>query len=319
MRITPLLIAVLLTTHHASASQAQVVGKLDYTLPAGNSVWTPPFVAEDTFSGRIDSMDYNSSQDEAVITVNTDSLPTLNNHYVELCDGPESGLTLDIISASANSVTVAADPSALGMMPGDKLIIREHLTVASLLPNGANFAGFQDTISIFNDDDTRLDIFWNSIGGFWMDALGTSWDSKVLKPGQGILLFLSEELTISLGGNEKFTHVKTTPTRISASAGTINLVGPVNPFPGTYDLSEIGFVSDFSPFVDSASFFSNDGLFVPSGTYLSNGGISQTGTIFIDGLGNDSSSVQIPYRESTVVSVSSDKTINLAPAVVANN
>lgn len=298
-----------------SADQGLVVGNLDYTLPAGNSVWVPPFVAEDTFSGRIESITFEAGQGNSIITLNTGDLPFMASHYLEICDGPETGLALDITETAQNTISISGNASDFGIEVGHKVILREHLTVAGLLPNGANFAPFQDTVSVFNTDGSRLDLFWNPISGNWMDATNGTHDDQQIRPGQGVLLFLSQELTITLGGSGAYTHVKTTPTRIAAHPDAVNLVGPVSPFPEGVLLSDIGFIGDLTPFLDSVSFFSEDGTFTPDGTFLSEGGsISSGDPVFIDGTGENASSVMLTHCEAAVVNIIGDepRTIGLA-------
>ena len=166
-------------------------------------------------------------------------------------------------------------------------------------------------------------MIWNPLSAqAWTDVFGTDFGDQKIRPGQGVLLFLSQSLQVNLGGNGAFTHVKTTPTRILAYEGAINLVGPTNPFPETYPLSEIGFLTDLAPFQDTASFFTTDGTFMPTKTYVSDGGLFSTdgSLLFLDGSGNDSSSDPIFTLEATVVNVLEDKTIGLgAPAITGLN
>jgi len=325
--LVPMRFKTFLTLHTAILSAAyawaqsptsDVVGQSTYTLPAGNSVWVPPFVAEDSFSGRVDEMIYNAGADETFISLNTDSLPASDQHYLELGEGAEAGLALDIISSSGNGVTVKGDVQALGLLPNHRIVIREHLTLGALLPEGADFAPFQDTVSLFQADGSRLDVFWNPFSASWTDSFNVSWDEQKILPGQGLLVFLNESLSIPLGANGEFNHVKTTPTRFLATANAINLVGPINPFPGSYSLSEVGYLADLSPLRDSVNFFTTDGMFLPDSTYLSDGGlISGDGAVFLNGSGEDSSNVQLAFRQAGVVDVMSDKTIGLAPAQVS--
>lgn len=316
MRNVPLffLASLSLLVGQIAAQQGQVIGRLSFTLPAGNSVWTPPFVAEDTFSGRIESLDFDSLRNMAVITLNTEALPVLGRHYLEVCDGPQAGFVVDVVEASASSVTVSVDPSTIGLVVGDKVIVREHLTVGGLLPEGANFVPYHDTLTVFNLDGSRLDIFWDSLVSNWSDPFGNNWDDKVLLPGQGVLVFLSQALEIELGKNAVFTHVKTTPTRLAVSVEAVNLLGPVNPFPGDYNIAEIGFLPDFTEFVDTVAFHSTDGQFRLKDVLFTEGGAFRS--LFFDVLSDAASTFRVSRLEASRVTPGQDKTLNLTPAEV---
>ena len=265
-------------------------------------------------------MTWDAATGETLISVNTSELPagSFSNHYLEFAEGPQAGLNLDITSNTNGQIRVEGNATSEGLTSGDRVIVRSHATMGTAFPDGSGLVPFVDTVSLFNSSGGRTDLFWNSAGNFWMDVFGIPHDDEVIYPGEGFLIFASQDTTITFGGSGALTHVKTTPTLFLAEAGTINLVGASNPFFGdSTPLVDLGLGATFDPFRDSASLFSADGNLNIVGTYLSDGGLSDPTTVtFIDGSGTNSSAVPVPNGASLSIGVLEDKFIHLPPSLV---
>ena len=325
MKIKSLLILKLIATS-ALATESEIVGTCEYEIPQGNSLWSVPFVGETSFSGRVIDLTWDASTGETLITVNTDGMSpgAFSNHYLEFGDGSQAGFNLDISSNSNGEIWVTGDATAEGLSVGDRVIVRSHVTMSTAFPDGSGLVPFVDTISLFNSGGNRLDLFWNSIGGFWMDVFGTPHDDEVIRPGQGFLIFSSQSINIKFGGQGDLSHVKTSPTLSLAEANSINLIGASNPFFGeSTAFIDLGLEESLAPFLDSVSLFSTDGSLSLIGTYLSDGGFmsgpvapnSLPPITLIDGNGEDASSIPVENGASLSVSVLAD-TLILVPPVI---
>ncbi|MGJ8725438.1 MAG: hypothetical protein ACSHYB_12845 [Roseibacillus sp.] len=308
-----------LSTKILSAATSSTVGSISVEIPKGNSTWVPPFVAVEHFSGIAISVEFD--KDATLVELNTTSLlpSSLSNHYLELQDGPNAGLTFDIENNQAGSVTLAGDAIAYGLTGSHRIIVREHLTVATLFPDGADFAPLEDTLTLFNADGSRLDLYWNPATATWIDVMGADKGAERIFPCEGLVFYSSTDRSLSVGADGQFTHIKSTPTRVPVYAGAVNLIGPSNPLPSSISLGDLGFKDDFAVFSDSANIFLQDGSLMTLGTYLTDGGATNPGTnSFINGMGQTSDNVPLEAGRALAVSVNLDKVITLAaPSLTA--
>ncbi len=292
------------------AASSNVIGFYSVTVPAGNSAWVSGLVGPDVYEGAATSV-VADVDGKALVTFASPgwSGGDFPLHYAEPLSGTSSGLAIDILSNTTDTLKLNATPAAAGLTNGMVFVVRKHATLKGLLPDGGGFAPFQDTIALFNSAGVQNTYFFNDGTSTWISILGADASNVVVRPGQGFIIQVAAQLTLTLGKGE-VAYVKSTPTRITANAKVPNLVGALNPLSGSATLGTLGIVSNLEVFNDSVVTL-NPGSLVQTGTFLSDG------TNFINGLGGNANGVLLPVGSSVVVNVDAAKTVTLNPVTVA--
>lgn len=166
-------------------------------------------------------------------------------YYVEIASGPQSGLILDILSATSTSVTVA-DASIL--TGSESFFIRKYLTIADIfgssnqagLKSGANFSD-ADLVSLLVNGTWKQFFYYDDQVGFdptqWLELGGPSSDagSARIDPDQGILV---QRRAGGVSVNTLVTGVvKQTKANIPVYSG-MQIV--TNPWPTAMTLDQLG-------------------------------------------------------------------------------
>lgn len=153
-----------------------------------------------------------------------------SSHYLEVLDdgnATHTGLILDITDNTASTI-IAEVPS--GFVPGTnfKYAVRKHTTLETALGSSCGLLEDSDAALMFDSVGNEIVALF-STGGVWQNANDlSSLANKVLYPGQGLILFLADQRTITMGGGV-VSYVKSGPTRISLPEAVPTLVGLINP------------------------------------------------------------------------------------------
>lgn len=292
------------------AASSNIVGFYQVQIPAGNSAWVCGLVGTVNYEGAAVTVTADVDG-KALVTFDAPgwNAGQFNLHYAEPLTGSASGLAIDILSNTTDTLKLDTTPAAAGLTSGMTFTVRKHATLAGLLPDGGGFLPFNDTISLITSTGTQRNYFFNNGTQKWINVLNVDSSNVVIRPGQGFVIQLASPRTVVLGKGE-ICHVKTTPTRVTANANVPNLVGALNPVAGNTTLAGLGILSSLQPFNDSVVTL-NAGSLLQTGTYLSNG------SNFINGLGQNSNATTLPAGASVVVNVNAVKNVNLTPVPVS--
>jgi hypothetical protein len=277
----PILLASTMLAQVASAqtsSSTPVIGYYKFDVKAGNSAWVSGFVSKKDFQGAATSMTAGAT---SVINQTGASFGSFALHYVEILSGPKTGLILDIVSNTGNSITVDGNTASLGLTGTETYAVRKHATFKTLFPVGSGLAEFEDSITLENSDGTQTVAYFDGVN--WVDQLSAELaDDTIVYPGQGVMITALADRVVTFGGNE-VSYVKTGPTIVPVYALANNFVGVINPLVntapsatatdfttlGNYGLSNE--TTGIEPFADSVAVFSTDGLFNTVNVYYSDG------------------------------------------------
>ncbi len=297
------------STATTQAANSSIVGFYNVTVPVGNSAWVSGLVGADVYQGTAASVTADVDG-KALVTF---TLPGWSGgdfplHYAEPQSGSGTGLALDILSNTTDTLKLNTTPAAAGLTNGMVFIIRKHATLRGLLPDGGGFQPFQDTITLIGPDGAQKNYFFNSLNSTWIDVLLNDASNVVVRPGQGFIFQVGAPLTVTLGKGE-IAYVKTTATQITATAKVPNLTGALNPLNASTTLISLGILGNLQPFNDSVVTL-NPGNFNQTGTFLSDG------TDYRDSFFNNADSFALPTGVSVVVDVDTTKNLILSPVVV---
>ncbi len=293
------------------AATSSIVGFYDVTIPAGNSAWVCGLVTANSYEAACVNVTTNGSGKAQVqFSAPGWTVGEFDLHYAEPQSGICAGLPIDILSNTADTLTLDIDPSEAGLVTGMTFIVRKHATLAGLLPTGGGFLPFSDTISLLGSTGLQTTYFFNNGTNNWINILGEDASNVIVRPGQGFVVQLSSPLTVTFGTGE-VCHLKTTPTLVRINANAPNIIGSMNPLGGsTTSLGSMGIATSLQPFNDSLVIL-NPGPLSQGGTFLS------TGTSLINsGTGDDGDSVNVSAGAGVVSNVNTAKKVQIAPVSV---
>lgn len=215
----------------ATSSNTPTIGYYKFNTPTGPSLWTSGFVTAKAFQGQATSVTGGASS-----TINQTGAGwtpgAFNLHYVEILDGAQAGLILDILGNSATSLTVDGEAGASGfnLAQNVKYAVRKHATLGAIFKGGAGLSPFEDSITLFYDDGAKRSFYYDDTapGHIVADDLSTIKDDEIVYPGQGMLLNTLGTRQLTFGGND-VSYVKESPTKVPLYGGKINLAGVLNP------------------------------------------------------------------------------------------
>lgn len=303
-----LLVCLLAPLTSLTAATSSVVGTYPVNVPAGNSAWVAGLVTADTYEGAATSVT-TDVDGKALVTFSSPgwTAGALNRHYAEPLSGSSSGLAIDILSNTTDTIKLDTTPAAAGLANGMTFVIRKHATLAGLMPTGGGLAVMVDSIILFGTNGLQSSYFYN--GANWVSSLGADASNVIVRPGQGFVIQASAPLTITIGSGEA-AYVKSTATRIKANANVPNLMGALNPLGTTTTLGALGITSSMQAFNDSLVTLTPATL-AQSGTYL------RSGTNLINGLGQNANGTSLPAGASVVINVNTPKNMVVAPVTVS--
>ena len=303
-------VASLLISTASPAATSGIVGFYQVPVPVGNSAWVCGLVTKDVYQAASVTVD-TDVDGKALVTFDAPGWTggEFTLHYAEPASGTCAGLAIDILSNTTTTLKLDTTPAAAGLTNGRVFTVRKHTTIAGLFPDGGGFLPFTDSLSLFSSNGTQQSYFFNSINSTWISALGANSNNVIIRPGQGMVLQLTNALTLTLGKGE-VCHVKTTPTKIKANASVPNLIGALNPLGTTTTLSALGITSSLQAYNDSIVVL-DPGSLAQTGTYLSNG------TNLINGLGQNANGTSLPSGASVVINVDTAKNMALTPVTAS--
>jgi hypothetical protein len=268
-RFLPLLLsagAVFAGSLNLNAATSDPVGAVDITAPAGTVAISVPFVNPIEYQGQL-----TGASSTTVTVLGADFSAFSSDHYIEFLDGGFEGNMTDIVSTSGDTITVAADVSALA---GTEIIaIRQHVYLSQIFPAGT-LSDLSDTIYFFNDSGAGVSLTPGGVlGETWVDpsTFGAVPD-PIIRPGQGLVV-TGGGFSVTLYGS-----VKLGPTVVPLEPNTPYLLGTFDP---VNDLSLDG--ANIQPILTALSdvviAFSGDGAFSLSDATPSGGFVGSTGWV----------------------------------------
>lgn len=240
------------------------VGAVSRSLTDGLHVIGADFVTPINFQSQM------SGASGSTISVASGDLSAFGggDHYVEILSGAYAGLMMDIVSASATSVTVS-DP--VDVLNGDEsFAVRSHTRLSDILGGGDFGGAFGAAVILFDDIGNETQLVNSTSAGDWVDAFSGDAADPVIRPGNGFVLALSEAATYTSIGS-----VKTGPTLVPITGGFVpNIISFLNPVSGV-SLGASGLDASIEPDQDVLVLLGSDG---------SETQVILSGGSFIDGL-----------------------------------
>jgi hypothetical protein len=198
---------------------------------------------------------------------------TSQRHYIEILDGPQAGLVLDVKEGNGNALSVWGNcgPSGYDLQPGTRVALRVHATLGTMFPGGAGLVAGSDMVMAVTPVQSGG-------GGVvlmenWFTYNGSNWeDAASLDPGDNVVVYPGQGILLSIGGTPGGTprdvvfgsgpvcHVKSLPTLVPIQGSTtaIELMGPVWPVEveenglfKTVRVVDLGLVQTLEPWLES--------------------------------------------------------------------
>ena len=305
-------LSFVLVASSAHASTSAIVGFYQIAVPSGNSAWVCGLVGADLYMGEAVTVTADTDGKALVQFSEPGWTPNAYNlHYAEPQSGICSGLAINVLSNTANTLKLDTTPAAAGLTSGMTFALRKHATLVGLLPDGGGFTHLSDTISLFGTNGLQTTYYFNNSTQQWITILGADASNVIVRPGQGFIIQMGTGKTITFGKGD-ICHLKTTPTKVRLTANVPNIVGAMNPLGGaSTTLGSLGITSSLQAFNDSIVTLS-PGALTQTGTYLS------TGTFLVNsGTGQNSDSVPVAAGTGVVINVNASKNVTVAPVSVA--
>ncbi|MEO0795328.1 MAG: hypothetical protein AAFX93_09210 [Verrucomicrobiota bacterium] len=194
------------------------VGVVNMVIPSGNSLVSPVFVENPSFSGMstslVEGVDSTTITFEATLTPSAFAPGAFPTYYAEVSSGSAEGFSFDVLSNTATTVVVdGLLITDFGLSQNETFIVRKHVTLDSFFAGSA--LARRDSVTFFNSDGTSETIQFD----------GSEWDNgeglRPIYPGTGFLTALRSDVEVTTDG-----MVKTTDTIIPIynTGGVINLV-----------------------------------------------------------------------------------------------
>ncbi|MCC5806229.1 MAG: hypothetical protein JJU00_07860 [Opitutales bacterium] len=211
---------------HATSVYTDPVGAVVSELEPGLHVVSGLFVKEKQFQGAL------SGINGVTLSVSNGDLSAYGggDYFVEVVSGDLEGLMMDIVSSTADSITVESRFSSLlgDIDSGDSIAIRQHQTLEDLFAS-ADFGSAASAVAIFYDvEGNETQLVNNSPSGDWADAFSGVPANPVVRPGMGFALFLGEASSMTSVGSVK---VGRSLVELNGDFAP-NIVGTLNPASG---------------------------------------------------------------------------------------
>ena len=294
----------------SSAASSQIVGSYPISIPAGNSAWVSGLITADLFTGAATAVTADVDGKALVTFSSPDwTVGQFNLHHAEPQSGTSSGLAIDILSNTTDTLKLNTTPAAAGLTAGMSFVVRKHTTLAGLMPTGGGLVPMTDSLVLIGSNGQQTSYFYSNLSSTWVDAGNANASNVIVRPGQGFVINAQNALTVTIGSGEA-CYVKSTPTRLTANANVPNLIGALNPLGTSTTLGSLGVVGSIQSFNDSVVTLT-PGTLAQGGTYLSNG------SNLINGLGQNATNTALPSGASVVINVNAAKNIVVAPVPVA--
>ena len=292
---------------HAATATSDIVGYYKQSFPAGGSLQTVGILKAPSFVGvatSISGVVVNAASPGWTVNqfAPANGLPT---HYVEITSGAMAGYLFDVISNTANSVTVN-DASVATAGGTASFLIRGHTKLSEALKSATNLVDYADQVTVYHADGTNLSFLRDSsTTSGWLDAGSFSESDDVIYPSQGFVL-----TTSSAGEFTQVGTVKNTPTVVPLFAGQVNIVSLSNPGGLVKDIQLIGLGTNLVDYADQVATYSADGSLATTSALLYGG---STDGWLDAGSFAPANGVTVSGVEPVIVSVSSNTTWKVNP------
>jgi hypothetical protein len=298
------LLGALLAVGAADAAATQPVGYYNFAAVSGGNLFVPSLVNPAAFTGVL------TADAPTTLTVAANSFTanafnegaTFAKFYVEITSGPNTGVNVDIVSNTTDTLTLDADVSALGLVGTESIVVRPHVTLkSSLAAAEASLVGFNDLATFYLPNGTNVSYVFGAgatPNGWSSDFATDDGSDRPVYPGTGFVLGVSANVDLTVTG-----EVKTADSVVQLTGGVVNIVGPLNPLVGastSLNLTGFGTLGAFSdtitvyvagPLVSSVSY-----------TPLGDGTISSDFTNpTTDTIANTTGAVVIPDANKSLV------------------
>jgi uncharacterized protein (TIGR02597 family) len=294
---------------HAQSVATNPVGYNMFTLPPGNSVRVNTFVQATAFQGTASAV---TSSGSSVITLSSSATALTSDtydevsgepaYYVEILDsGTAQGLIADVVSNTANTITVDYNLIPYGVSPTCSFLVRPHTTLGTLFPSTSGFAPGTDQIELlFPNGSPQTYIFTGATDNtVWVTSSGNPAGNQIIYPGQGFIVYVQNGKTVPVVG-----YVKPGQTQVPLYAGVNNIVGTMNPVvSGTQILSNFNFPASLTAGgEDTVKTFVDNGQLQAAGSYGSAGSY-----MYNTSSGTSSDTVSVLSPNAVIVNVQHGK------------
>ena len=262
--LTPITLAVALCagSFSLSAATSDVVGAESFTIAAGNVLLAPAFThpidLQAASTGLVEGAGTTSISVGGLVAGAFDESPIYPLYYLEVLDGAGASYVFDVISNTGTEVVVSGLLNTdFGVVAGDSVAIRKHMTIADLTA-GSDCQLF-DAVTFYNSDNTSDTLFLTGIG--WSIDFGTTDnDDRPIYPGSGIVTGFAGVRTFTTSGS-----VKPTPTQVPVYAGATNVIGTL--IPVETGIANVGLETSLASF-DAIGVYPPTGSFGAPTTYF---------------------------------------------------
>lgn len=174
---------------------------------------------------------------------------------------------LDIVSNTANILTLDADVTFLGLTGNEMIVVRPHVTLKSCLAAAeASLRAFSDSATYYLPDGSFVSYFFGAgatPNGWSSDFAADDGSERPVYPGAGFVLGLEADVDLTVTG-----EVKTADSVVQLSGGVVNIVGPMSPLVGqSVSLNAVGF-GMLAAFTDSVTIYAPGTLLTVPHTYF---------------------------------------------------
>jgi hypothetical protein len=207
-------VVLLASSGFAQTVATDPVGYVTIDLPSGTNLVTAPLLGDIQHAGLAGTV--------AGVVVDLPGLttPVSTPSYVHVTSGTAAGATSSIISSDATSVTL--EGAIAGLSEGDSIRIVDHFQLSDLTAASSSSLVDGSVVTIYNSDNTSDS--YTTYSNVWYDAGFAASDDVVVFPGEGVVMNLQGETTLTFVGS-----VNTEPVDVALTSGAVNVIGSVNP------------------------------------------------------------------------------------------
>lgn len=189
------------------------------------------------------------------VLTKTSTIPSLgtSTSYVRFTSGSKAGQWTQIVSSTANSITLTDSLTTLGVAVGDKFEVRPFWTLSTLFPPSSGFPESLDpgspaaTVLLNNPQATGVNIASDAsflyFSGNWYNANTFDLaDNQIINPEVSLIVRNGTGASKSLVSIGEVPAVKVSTTVVARAAGSQdNQIS--NPYPAPLTLSTAGLVT----------------------------------------------------------------------------
>lgn len=287
-------IAAISQTNAQVGTKSEAVGYYTIDIQPGTNMLVSGFVTAKEHEGTIGSIAAGGTtttiglSGASFVSGEFDESSGTPTHYLEVTSPGHlsEGAIIDIVSNTGTDIVLHlsdAEASALGILVGDTVCIRAHVTLRSFFEKSNSgtppnvLSPGQDFAVIYNADGSS-DL--HKLVSISSDPAVTNWqyfntsanaDNRIIYPGQAIVLAANAQKSLRMGTGA-VSYVKAGPTSIPVYGAGVNIVGQVNPLNGTTFTVDESYADSGLADGDVVVEYENDGInFFQTGIYVKSG------------------------------------------------